>query len=107
MAMDEGSWEALQAYRKSKGEEIPMRIAAYWLVKPGRSEGENIAQVERAVELARLFNADTTPDCRVVGVKVICDGIIDACTAGLTEPYAHNEHMEVPLWTHEELEPVV
>lgn len=105
MAMDEGSWEALQAYR-AQGD-IPMRIATYWLVKPGKTEEENLKQVERAIELSKDFNAETTPDCRIVGVKVICDGIIDGCTAGLTEPYTHNDHMEVPLWTHAELEPVV
>lgn len=105
MAMDQGSWDALQALR-SEGP-IPMRIAAYWLIKPGASEQENLAQVERAIELAGEYNASKTPDCRIVGVKVICDGIIDACTAGLSEPYAHNGHLEVPLWTVEQLEPVV
>ncbi|KAK1829914.1 amidohydrolase 3 [Podospora conica] len=105
MAMDEGAWEALQALR-AEGP-IPMRIAAYWLIKPQKTEAENLAQVDRAIELAGQYNASTTPDCRIVGVKVICDGIIDGCTAGLSEPYAHNGHLEVPLWTHEQLEPVV
>ncbi len=84
-----------------------MRIAAYWLVKPSKTEEENIAQVERAVELASQFNATTAPDCRIVGIKVICDGIVDGCTAGLSEPYSHNNHTEVPLWTAEQLHPVV
>jgi predicted amidohydrolase YtcJ len=109
MAMDEGAWEALQALRKqeeSKGG-ILMRIAAYWLVKPCEKEEDMMKQVERAIELAGQFNASTTPDCRIVGIKVICDGIVDACTAGLSEPYAHNGHVEVPLWTAEQLEPVV
>lgn len=105
MAMDEGAWEALQALR-AEGP-IPMRIAAYWLIRPQNTEAENLAQVDRAIELAGQYNAATTPDCRIVGVKVICDGIIDGCTAGLSEPYAHNAHLEVPLWTPEQLEPVV
>jgi len=84
-----------------------MRIAAYWLIRPGKNDEENLLQVERAIELARSHNVETTPNCRIVGVKVICDGIIDACTAGLSEPYAHNGHLEVPLWTEEQLEPVV
>ncbi|KAK4240423.1 amidohydrolase 3 [Achaetomium macrosporum] len=108
MAMDEGAWEALQALRREKGGKgVPMRIAAYWLVKPLETEEETLRQVERAVELAREFSAETAPDCRVVGIKVICDGIVDACTAGLSEPYAHNGHVEVPLWTAEQLAPVV
>ncbi|KAK3989974.1 amidohydrolase 3 [Cladorrhinum sp. PSN332] len=106
MAMDEGSWDALQALLAADGS-IPMRIAAYWLVKPLETEEETVAQVERAIELAAKHNTSTAPDCRIVGIKVICDGIIDACTAGLTEPYSHNEHFEVPLWTYEQLEPVV
>ncbi|KAK1757784.1 putative amidohydrolase [Echria macrotheca] len=105
MAMDEGAWEALQALRAQRP--IPMRIAAYWLIKPGRDDEENLAQVERAIELSKEYSASTTPDCRIVGIKVICDGIIDGCTAGLTEPYTHNGHAEVPLWTAAQLEPVV
>jgi len=105
MAMDQGAWDALQALQAVKP--IPMRIAAYWLIKPGKTDAENLEQVERAIALAKEYNASTTPDCRIVGVKVICDGIIDACTAGLTEPYAHNGHLEVPLWTAEQLEPIV
>lgn len=105
MAMDEGAWAALLALRGEGW--VDMRVAAYWLIKPGRNEGENLKQVERAVELAGQYNAETSPDCRIVGIKVICDGIIDACTAGLSEPYAHNGTGVNPLWTREELEPVV
>ncbi|KAK3335909.1 amidohydrolase 3 [Cercophora scortea] len=104
MAMDQGAWDALQTLR-AQGT-IPLRIAAYWLIKPGTDE-ETLAQVERAVELAGEYNTKTSPDCRIVGIKVICDGIIDACTAGLSEPYAHNGHVENPLWTREQLEPIV
>jgi len=106
MAMDEGSWEALQTLLKREGS-IQMRIAAYWLVKPCKTEEETMAQVERAIELAKLHNAETSPDCRIIGVKVICDGIVDACTAVLSEPYAHNGHVELPLWTENQLRPVV
>ncbi|KAK4200073.1 putative amidohydrolase [Triangularia verruculosa] len=106
MAMDEGAWDAIQDLIASDGS-IPIRFAAYWLVKPLPTEAETVAQVDRAIELASQFNATTTPDCRIVGIKVICDGIIDACTAGLSQPYEHNEHFEVPLWTHAQLEPVV
>jgi predicted amidohydrolase YtcJ len=105
MAMDEGAWEAMLALKEEGWPD--MRVACYWLIKPGRNEAENLAQVERAVELAGLYNAETSPDCRIVGIKVICDGIIDACTAGLSEPYAHDGTGCNPLWTKEELEPVV
>lgn len=108
MAMDDGAWAALLELRDELGpENMGMRIAAYWLVKPGRDEAENLTQVNRAAELAKLYNSRTSPDCRIVGIKVICDGIIDACTAGLTEPYSHNNETTYPLWTKAELEPVV
>ena len=109
MAMDEGGWEALLALREREREKggLKMRVAAYWLVKPCAEIAEMVKQVERAIELAGEYNAATAPDCRIVGIKVICDGIVDACTAGLSEPYEHNGHAEVPLWTAEQLEPVV
>ncbi|KAK4243407.1 amidohydrolase-like protein [Corynascus novoguineensis] len=110
MAMDKGGWEALVAWRERQereGKGPKMRIAAYWLVKPRERVEDMVAQVDRAAELAGQFNAATTPDCRVVGIKVICDGIVDACTAGLSEPYSHDGRVEVPLWRAEQLEPVV
>ncbi|KAL1843841.1 hypothetical protein VTJ49DRAFT_7192 [Mycothermus thermophilus] len=105
MAMDEGSWEALRELRRRDGA-IPMRVAAYWLIKPADTVEELLRQVERAIEVARDTEANS-PDCRVVGVKVICDGIVDACTAGLSEPYAHDGRAVNPLWTAEHLVPVV
>ncbi|KAK3936123.1 putative amidohydrolase [Diplogelasinospora grovesii] len=105
MAMDEGAWEAVQAMR-AEGE-VPMRIAAYWLIRPG---DDTLAQVDRAIELSKQHNQSTTPDCRIIGIKVICDGIIDACTAALSEPYAAADsdgHVGLPLWTEGELVPVV
>ncbi|KAJ2972933.1 hypothetical protein NUW58_g9074 [Xylaria curta] len=80
MAMDENGWEALQTLRQQ--ETSPMRFAVHWLITPRKTEAENLAQVDRAIELNRQFNAETSPDCRVVGIKVIGDGIIDGCTAG-------------------------
>ncbi|KAK3382612.1 amidohydrolase 3 [Lasiosphaeria ovina] len=106
MAMDEGSWDALQALQAADSR-IPMRIAAYWLIRPGQSDAEHVAQVDRAIELARAHDATSSPDCRVVGIKVICDGVVDACTAGLSEPYTHNGANVHPTWTAAQLAPVV
>ncbi|QUC21508.1 uncharacterized protein UV8b_05751 [Ustilaginoidea virens] len=61
-----------------------MRVAAYWLMKPNGSLETVLAQVDRAAELAKQYNSKLTPDRRLVGVKVICDGTIDACTASIT-----------------------
>ncbi|KAI6082725.1 amidohydrolase 3 [Hypoxylon rubiginosum] len=105
MAMDENAWEALQILRRR--EALTIRVAAHWLITPRKTEAENLAQVDRAIELNRLFNADTSPDCRIVGIKVIGDGIIDGCTAGLSEPYTSNGVSCEPIWSLAELGPVV
>lgn len=106
MAMDETIWEPLVELRNETNGLQGMRVAAYWLMKPDDSLDNVLAQVDRAAELAREYNAETTPDCRLVGVKVICDGIIDACTASLTEPYSNGENPD-PLWPEHVLHPLV
>jgi predicted amidohydrolase YtcJ len=107
MAMDEIPWEAILTLREEMGGQLPLRIAAHWIILPGEGEEHRLAQVSRAVELAGQFNKETSPDLRVVGIKVICDGVIDACTAALTEPYTNNMLSTDPIWTPEMLGPVV
>jgi predicted amidohydrolase YtcJ len=106
MAMDETIWEPLIALRKDKGTLDNMRVAAYWLMKPNDDIQKVLAQVDQAAALAREYNAEATPDCRVVGVKVICDGIIDSCTASLTEPYSTGANPD-GIWTEEVLDQLV
>ncbi|KAK7420573.1 hypothetical protein QQZ08_010332 [Neonectria magnoliae] len=105
MAMDELSWDALLALREQRPD-FSMRIAAYWLIRPANSREERARQVARAVELSKKYNKETSPDLRIVGVKIICDGIIDACTAYLSEPYAAAPSPP-PVWTPEDLDPIV
>ncbi|KAI4664444.1 uncharacterized protein J4E79_003948 [Alternaria viburni] len=105
MAMDESAWEAILSLRSTEG--LPMRVAAHWCIMPGDGEEHRLRQVERAIQLSQEFNKNTSPDLRVVGIKVICDGVIDACTAALAEPYTSNGHFEGPIWTPEMLDPVV
>ncbi|TQN64942.1 putative amidohydrolase YtcJ [Colletotrichum shisoi] len=105
MAMDEEAWDALVTLRQRQPD-LPVRVAAHWLIKPTTDSEANSAQVRRAVELSREYNAGTSPDLRVVGVKVICDGIIDACTAFLSQPYAP-AGSPPPIWEPEYLSPVV
>ncbi|KAJ5351873.1 hypothetical protein N7452_000847 [Penicillium brevicompactum] len=105
MAMDEEAWDSLLTLR-SQHPDLPMRVSAYWLIKPTADREANSKQVQRAVELSRQYNSTTSPDVRIVGVKIICDGIIDACTAFLTEPYAQIGSPP-PIWEAEDLDPVV
>ncbi|KAJ6000483.1 hypothetical protein N7481_000892 [Penicillium waksmanii] len=105
MAMDEDAWDALVTLREREPN-LPMRIAAYWLIKPSDKPKENSKQVQRALELSQQYNSTTSPDLRIVGIKVICDGIIDACTAYLSEPYAPVDSPP-PIWVPKDLDLVV
>ncbi|KAK7993211.1 DNA repair protein Nse1 [Apiospora arundinis] len=104
MAFDENMLEAVRVLRQ-QDRKLPIRLAAHWLITPRTSEAENLAQVDRAIELWREFKDET--DFRIAGIKIICDGIIDACTAALTEPYAANGVDCGPLWGVEDIVPVV
>ncbi|KAJ2893991.1 hypothetical protein MKZ38_008035 [Zalerion maritima] len=107
MAMDEEAWESLLAMRSQFKSPLPLRIAAHWFVHPKGTEEENMRQVERAIELNKEFHDKTSPDLRVVGVKMMCDGVVDACTAHLVDPYSHDNSHPAPLWDPEALEKVV
>jgi len=106
MAMDEAAWEALRILYTQEPD-FAMRIAAYWLIKPAKSQDECFSQVDRAVELRNKFNQESSPNLRIVGIKIICDGIIDACTAFMAEPYAGTTDSPTPVWTETQLAPVV
>ncbi|EGX88669.1 amidohydrolase family protein [Cordyceps militaris CM01] len=51
MAMDDNIWEPLMALRAHEGLG-PMRIAAYWLLKPHDSLDAVLAQIDRAADMA-------------------------------------------------------
>lgn len=105
MALDENALEAIQDLRKEG--ELPFRLAAHWLIAPKKDSADTLAQVDRAIELHKTLNAETSPDFYIAGIKIICDGIIDACTAALTEPYSSNGVECESLWKPEEIAPVV
>jgi len=108
MAMDENAWEAVLAFRKAEGGTLPMRIAAHWCILPGSGEADRLAQVERSIELQKQFNEKMSPDLRILGIKIICDGVIDACTAALAQPYTSHPSASLdPIWTSDMLGPVV
>ncbi|MBT2551329.1 amidohydrolase [Arthrobacter sp. ISL-65] len=89
--------------RADKDGTLTSRLIAYWRVNNTGSMEDNIAQVQRAAALALEHES---PFLRVVGIKIIIDGTIDGCTAVLGTPYADGSNAE-PIWTLEELAPVV
>ncbi|OKL57558.1 hypothetical protein UA08_06998 [Talaromyces atroroseus] len=108
MAMDENAWETLLVLRQQQPHgKLSLRIAAHWLIVPSADSETDIKQVERAIELHAKYNLDSSPDLRIAGIKVICDGVIDGCTAALLEPYTLNGVSCDSLWPEEKLTPVV
>lgn len=103
MAMDEFGLAALRRAQDRRGGELPLRVAAHWLVTNTGDDAQNVAQVEHA---ARLAADPATPWLRVVGIKLILDGVIDACTAAMRQPYADGSNAD-PIWPLERLVPVV
>ncbi|RFU72430.1 hypothetical protein TARUN_9826 [Trichoderma arundinaceum] len=107
MAMDDIAWDALQTLRTQMGGQLPVHIAAHWLVRPTNSTDGDSEELARAIELSQKFNASTSPDFRIVGIKIMCDGVVDSCTAALLEPYSTNGLSTDPIWTPEALGAVV
>ncbi|KAH6685825.1 amidohydrolase 3, partial [Plectosphaerella plurivora] len=105
MAMDEEAWDALMALREREPD-LPIRVAAYWLIRPTTDHEANSKQVRRAIEMSRLYGASNNMDLRIVGIKLILDGIIDACTAFLSQPYG-DAALPPPVWLKEHMEPVI
>ncbi|WP_217182704.1 amidohydrolase [Streptomyces sp. AC495_CC817] len=100
MAFDEFGLAALE--RADARGALPLRIAAHWFVANSGSDADNLAQVDRAVELATA----PTAGVRVQGIKLVLDGTIDACTAAMRDPYADGSNADA-IWPAERLFPVV
>lgn len=101
MALGESDYAAMRRADERGG--LTARIAAFWRVQPTGDEAANLAQVERAVELAAHRS---TPFLRVTGIKVMVDGTVDGCTAALAKPYVDGTTAD-PVWSLAELAPVV
>lgn len=106
MATDEEIWSLLSELSSSEGP-LTLRIAVHWLIKPSKTIAENIAQVDRAIELHKQYNLSSSPNLRIAGIKIIGDGVVDACTASLSVPYSSPSMNVDPIWTYEQLVPVV
>ena len=99
MAMDATAWEALQLLREKKG--INLHIAAHWFVPYEADQSLLDAQIQEAIEMHTKFHPSKSPAFCVVGVKLICDGVVDGCTAALSYPYGESRDLVQPLWPAE------
>ncbi|MDP5225695.1 MULTISPECIES: amidohydrolase [Arthrobacter] len=103
MAMDEVGLATLERALERHGGELPIRVAAHWFIENTGDDAANLAQVRRAAEHAERLSH---PSLRVVGVKFIIDGVIDACTAAMRRPYADGRDAEA-IWPLERLKPAL
>jgi predicted amidohydrolase YtcJ len=97
MAMDEVNWEALNIYR-NQHKNLPFHVAAHWLIPYSQDRSEIERHLDRAIDLHRQFNRTTSPAFCINGVKFICDGTVDGCTAGLLQPYCGLMQLVDPIW---------
>lgn len=102
MAMDESTWDILNVYRRDKT--IPLHIAAHWLVPFSDDQAANLKYVKQAIEMRKKFSE---PDFCVVGIKLICDGVVDGCTAALFQPYTGQTDPIEPIWPRDMLQEIV
>lgn len=103
LAMDEAQWDLLISMK----DELSLRVAAFWLVNPSTDHDNVMAQVDKAIGMRNLYNDRTSPNLKIQGIKLICDGTVDGCTAALHKPYSHNGADAQPFWTPALLEAVV
>lgn len=103
MAFDEKPLAALDRIARRRGGNLPITVIAHWWIQNTGDDDANLAQVSRAIELSRRKDA---PWLRVAGIKIIIDGVIDACTATMNQPYTDGSNAD-PIWPLERLKPVV
>lgn len=103
MAMNDIDLAALETLYDRQGS-LPLRVAAHWLITPGGTpESRRDCVLTAARHRDRLQDR---PWLQMVGIKIISDGVVDSCTAYLTEPYASGATAE-PIWPKDHLDPVV
>ncbi|MFF2370729.1 amidohydrolase [Agromyces sp. NPDC058110] len=107
MAFDELGLAAFRRAIERRGGSLPIRVAAHWFVANTGDAEQNLAQVAHAASLAaETAAAPEAPWLRIVGIKLVLDGVIDACTAAMRHPYANGSNAE-PIWPLDALKPVV
>ncbi|KAI5456840.1 amidohydrolase [Mariannaea sp. PMI_226] len=105
MAVNEDYWGLLQELYANG--ELSLRFVAHFLISPMGSADADKAQVERVIQLHKKYNLSTSPEFRIAGIKIICDGVIDACTAAISRPYQSTKEFVQPFWTPEALQRVL
>ncbi|MHA3723524.1 amidohydrolase [Leucobacter sp. HY1910] len=90
----------LAAYRRilDRDGRLPFPVNAHWLLTATGSLEQDLAQIEEVVRVRDEVAADFGDEwLRIVGVKFILDGVIDACTASMRDPFV-NGALPRPIW---------
>ncbi len=98
----------LATYRRmlDRDGRLPFPVNAHWLLTATGDPEADIAQIEEIVRARdELAAAHGDAWLRIVGVKFIMDGVIDACTAAMRAPYANGD-LPGPIWDRESALPV-
>lgn len=106
MLMDSDSWEALRLYRERKGS-LLIHIAAHWFIPEGGNSDELSRLVDEAIAMHHQWNPSTTPEFCIVGIKLIADGVVDGCTAALSQPCARGPDLVNPSWASDNMDLVI
>jgi predicted amidohydrolase YtcJ len=106
MAMDQNGWDALNLYRQQNGR-LPIHVAAHWLITPPESGSDMSAKLQEAITQFQEWHPEKSPDFCIVGIKLICDGTVDGCTAALSHPYTGKTDIVEPLWPADIMDSVV
>ena len=101
MAMEEAELAVL--HQMQERGELDLRVVAHMIMYRTGNPIEEMAQVERAIELAQQYQGDSL---RVTGIKFIADGTIDNCTAALSRPYTNGDNCG-PIWDRDSLFPMI
>lgn len=101
MGVDSNSLDAF--VRSQQRGELAFTIVGHWLIARTGDPASELAQVAHAATRAAL-HADGP--IRVAGIKLIIDGTIDGCTAGMLAPFANGKPGEL-IWDLEALTAVV
>lgn len=104
LATDDEIWNCMLDLHN---EGVPMRMAAHWLITPSHNLRDVLKQVDRAIELHMHYNMETSPDCRIAGIKLMLDGTVDACTAAVSKPYRGDDSYTRPIWNPSHLREAV
>jgi predicted amidohydrolase YtcJ len=96
--------QSLDTFRRAEARgELAFTIIGHWLINRTGDPNTERAQVAHVAELARRGQ---TSRVKLAGIKLVTDGTIDGCTAGMLEPYTNHLPGEM-VWPRDALEPVM